>query len=110
MNKINIENYNDLKSWPFKEAQQILKRNGGLANFKIPKKGHILLETGYGPSGLPHIGTFGEVVRTTMVRNALTALIDCPTKMVTFSSFSAQVDMSRLPQTILLDIVSTKSF
>ena len=85
MNKINIENYNDLKSWPFKEAQQILKRNGGLANFKIPEKGHILLETGYGPSGLPHIGTFGEVVRTTMVRNALTALIDCPTKMVTFS-------------------------
>ena len=51
MNKINIENYNDLKSWPFKEAQQILKRNGGLSNFKIPEKGHILLETGYGPSG-----------------------------------------------------------
>ena len=38
-------------------------------------KGHILLETGYGPSGLPHIGTFGEVVRTTMVRKALMALI-----------------------------------
>ena len=38
MNKINIENFNDLKSWPFKEAQQILKRNGGLANFKIPEK------------------------------------------------------------------------
>ncbi|MDC0453500.1 lysine--tRNA ligase, partial [Alphaproteobacteria bacterium] len=85
MNKISIENFNDLKSWPFKEAQQILKRNGGLANFKIPKKGHILLETGYGPSGLPHIGTFGEVVRTSMVRNALMALIDCPTKMITFS-------------------------
>ena len=85
MNKINIENLNDLKSWPFKEAQQILKRNGGLANFKIPEKGYILLETGYGPSGLPHIGTFGEVVRTTMVRNALMALINCPTKMITFS-------------------------
>ena len=85
MNKINIENFNDLKSWPFKEAQQILKKNGGLANFKIPKKGHILFETGYGPSGLPHIGTFGEVVRTTMVRNALMALIDCPTKLITFS-------------------------
>ena len=38
MNKINIENFNDLKSWPFKEAHQILKRNGGLANFKIPKQ------------------------------------------------------------------------
>ncbi len=85
MNKIAIENINDLKSWPFKEAQQILKRNGGVANFKIPKKGHILLETGYGPSGLPHIGTFGEVVRTTMVRNALMALMNCPTKMITFS-------------------------
>ena len=85
MNRIDIENLNDLKSWPFKEAQQILKRNGGLANFKTPEKGYILLETGYGPSGLPHIGTFGEVVRTTMVRNALMALINCPTKMITFS-------------------------
>ena len=85
MNNIKISNYNDLKSWPFKEAEQILKRNGGLANFKIPEKGHILLETGYGPSGLPHIGTFGEVVRTTMVRNALMALVDCPTKLITFS-------------------------
>jgi len=85
MNKIDKENYNDLKSWPFKEAQQILKRNGGLENFRIPEKGYILLETGYGPSGLPHIGTFGEVVRTTMVRNAFMALIDCPTKLITFS-------------------------
>ena len=40
MNKINIKNFNDLKSWPFKEAQQILKRNGGLSNFKVPEKGH----------------------------------------------------------------------
>ena len=85
MNKIDIENLNYLKSWPFKEAQQIIKNNGGLSNFKTPEKGHILLETGYGPSGLPHIGTFGEVVRTTMVRNALMALINCPTKMITFS-------------------------
>ncbi len=85
MNKIDIKNFNDLKSWPFKEAQQIIKRNGGLTNFNKPEKGYILLETGYGPSGLPHIGTFGEVVRTTMVRNALMTLIDCPTKMITFS-------------------------
>ena len=85
MNKIDLENQSDLKSWPFKEAQQILKRNGGLANFKIPEKGHIVFETGYGPSGLPHIGTFGEVVRTTMVRNAFTSLIGCPTKLITFS-------------------------
>ena len=85
MSKINIEYSNQLKSWPFNEAQHILKRNGGLTNFKIPQKGHILFQTGYGPSGLPHIGTFGEVVRTTMVRNAFMALIDCPTKLITFS-------------------------
>ena len=65
MTKIIIKN---LKSWPFKEAMQIVKKNGGLKNFKIPKKGFVLFETGYGPSGLPHIGTFGEVVRTSMVK------------------------------------------
>jgi len=85
MSKIDLKYYNNLKSWPFKEAEQIIKRNGGLENFKVPSKGHILLETGYGPSGLPHIGTFGEVVRTTMVRNALMSLIDCPTKLIAFS-------------------------
>ncbi len=85
MNKIDIKHFNDLKSWPFKEAHQIINKHGGITNFQIPKKGHLLLETGYGPSGLPHIGTFGEVVRTTMVRNALEALVDCPTKLITFS-------------------------
>ena len=74
-----------LKAWPHKEALQIIKKNGGLNNFKIPSKGYILFETGYGPSGLPHIGTFGEVVRTSMVKNALNYLIDCPTKLITFS-------------------------
>ncbi len=53
-------------TWPFQEAEKILKRIGG----KTPNKGYVLFETGYGPSGLPHIGTFGEVVRTTMVINA----------------------------------------
>ena len=56
-----------LKAWPFKEALQIIKKNGGLQNFKVPSKGYVLLETGYGPSGLPHIGTFGEVVRTCLL-------------------------------------------
>ncbi len=74
-----------LKAWPFKEALQIIKKNGGLQNFKTPSKGYILLETGYGPSGLPHIGTFGEVVRTSMVKNAFSSIIDCPTKLITFS-------------------------
>ena len=85
MNKLDIKDLKELKSWPFKEAQQIIKINGGLENFKTPQKGHILFETGYGPSGLPHIGTFGEVVRTTMVRNAFKNIIDCPTKLITFS-------------------------
>ena len=75
----------NLKSWPFKEAMEIVKKNGGHQNFKIPNKGFVLFETGYGPSGLPHIGTFGEVVRTSMVRNALTSIVDCPTKLITFS-------------------------
>ena len=65
--------------------QQILKRNGGLANFKIPKKGYILLETGYGPSGLPHIGTFGEVARTNIVRHAFHILTGRNTKLICFS-------------------------
>ncbi len=85
MNKIDLKYHANLKSWPFKEAFQIIKNNGGFNNFKIPEKGYILLETGYGPSGLPHIGTFGEVVRTTMIKNALSFLIDCPVKIVTFS-------------------------
>ena len=74
-----------LKAWPFKEALQIIKKNGGLLNFKIPSKGYVLLETGYGPSGLPHIGTFGEVVRTSMVNNAFSSIIDCTIKLITFS-------------------------
>lgn len=52
--------------WPFIEAEKILKRIGG----KTPAKGYVLFETGYGPSGLPHIGTFGEVARTSMVKRA----------------------------------------
>ena len=75
----------NLKSWPFKEAMNIVKKFGGLQKFIIPKKGYVLFETGYGPSGLPHIGTFGEVVRTSMVKNALKSIVDCPTKLITFS-------------------------
>jgi len=85
MNKIQTKYHSELKSWPYKEAFQVIKRKGGYTNFKIPEKKFILFETGYGPSGLPHIGTFGEVVRTTMVRNAFESIIDCPTKLITFS-------------------------
>jgi lysyl-tRNA synthetase class 1 len=66
------------KAWPFEEARKLLKRG-------TPGKGHVLFETGYGPSGLPHIGTFNEVLRTTMVRNAFHALSDMPTRLIAFS-------------------------
>ncbi|MFZ0694908.1 MAG: lysine--tRNA ligase, partial [Alphaproteobacteria bacterium] len=69
------------KAWPFEEARKLLER------FKsgLPPNGHVLFETGYGPSGLPHIGTFGEVVRTTMVRRAFQAMSDIPTRLFAFS-------------------------
>jgi lysyl-tRNA synthetase, class I len=51
-----------------------------------PAKGYVLFETGYGPSGLPHIGTFGEVARTTMVRRAFEVqFADIPTRLICFS-------------------------
>lgn len=68
-------------AWPFQEAEAILKRIGG----KTPKKGYVLFETGYGPSGLPHIGTFGEVARTCMVMRAFRELSDIPTLLIAFS-------------------------
>ena len=69
------------KAWPFEEARKVLARVGG----KVPEKGYVLFETGYGPSGLPHIGTFGEVLRTTMVRRAFEMISDIPTKLIAFS-------------------------
>jgi len=71
----------DARAWPFEEARKILSLTKG----ELPAKGYVLFETGYGPSGLPHIGTFGEVVRTTMVRNAFAAISDMPTKLFAFS-------------------------
>ncbi|MFL2769418.1 MAG: lysine--tRNA ligase [Rhodospirillaceae bacterium] len=71
------------KAWPFVEARSLLKhrlRNGP------GQKGYVLFETGYGPSGLPHIGTFAEVVRTTMVRHAFQLLApEIPTRLFAFS-------------------------
>jgi len=85
MSKIDLKYHSELKAWPYIEANQIIKRQGGYADFKIPEKKYILFQTGYGPSGLPHIGTFGEVVRTSMVINAFKSMVDCPTKLITFS-------------------------
>jgi lysyl-tRNA synthetase class 1 len=68
-------------AWPFKEAEKLVKRYKSGA----PEKGYILFETGYGPSGLPHLGTFGEVARTTMVMRAFQEISDIPTKLICFS-------------------------
>ncbi len=69
------------KAWPFVESRGLAKRLVGKAADTAP----VLFETGYGPSGLPHIGTFGEVVRTTMVRHAFTVLSGMPTRLLAFS-------------------------
>lgn len=79
--KFDIEKALASNAWPFQEAKKIVDRLGG----KAPEKGYVLFETGYGPSGLPHIGTFGEVARTTMVRKAFEQMSDIPTKLFAFS-------------------------
>jgi lysyl-tRNA synthetase, class I len=68
-------------AWPFEEARKIVAR------LKRRPKDEVIFETGYGPSGLPHIGTFGEVARTTMVRHAFRVLTDdkVKTRLVAFS-------------------------
>ncbi|WP_279359436.1 lysine--tRNA ligase [Methylobacterium indicum] len=68
-------------SWPFEEARKLVAR------LERTGKGEVLFETGYGPSGLPHIGTFGEVARTSMVRHAFRTLTNdsVPTRLVAFS-------------------------
>jgi lysyl-tRNA synthetase class 1 len=68
-------------AWPFEEARKIVAR------LKKTPKDEVIFETGYGPSGLPHIGTFGEVARTTMVRHAFRVLTDdkVKTRLIAFS-------------------------
>ncbi|MEL7461156.1 MAG: lysine--tRNA ligase [Pseudomonadota bacterium] len=80
------------KAWPFEEARKLLKR--------VEKRGkdEVLFQTGYGPSGLPHMGTFGEVARTTMVRRAFEVISDIPTRLI---SFSDDLDgMRKVPDTV----------
>jgi lysyl-tRNA synthetase class 1 len=85
---ITAESAQDLRSlaeqsgaWPFEEARKIVAR------LKKRPKEEVIFETGYGPSGLPHIGTFGEVARTTMVRHAFRVLTDdkIKTRLIAFS-------------------------
>src|SRR6188768_2774745 len=68
-------------AWPFEEARKIVAR------LKKAPKDEVIFETGYGPSGLPHIGTFGEVARTTMVRHAFRVLTGdtIKTRLIAFS-------------------------
>jgi len=68
-------------SWPFVEVRKLLKDRRIL----IKTKNKIIFQTGYGPSGLPHIGTFGEVARTSMMINALNHIQEIETKLITFS-------------------------
>ena len=78
---IKKENLDKTSAWPFVEAKKMLRERKS----SIEKKGKIILQTGYGPSGLPHIGTFGEVARTSMMVNALSQLSNLPTEIITFS-------------------------
>jgi lysyl-tRNA synthetase class 1 len=70
---------NTPRVWPFEEAAKVATRLAKTG------KDHALFETGYGPSGLPHIGTFGEVARTTWVRHAFTELTRLPSRLIAFS-------------------------
>ncbi len=82
-NKTTADLAQDSKAWPFDEARKLIKRLE-----RLPEKPEmVLFETGYGPSGLPHIGTFGEVARTTMVRHAFRTLTqdEWPTRLICFS-------------------------
>ena len=105
------------KAWPFEEARSLLKNIKG----KSPEKGYVLFETGYGPSGLPHIGTFGEVARTNMVRHAFSLLSDIPTCLFAFSDDmdglrkvpenipnQEMVSKLSLKKTLILELLFTK--
>ena len=85
------------KAWPFEEARRLIKR---LERLPGGAEKTVLFETGYGPSGLPHIGTFGEVARTTMVRHAFELLTDGKRK-TRLLCFSDDMDgMRKIPDTV----------
>ena len=88
-----LEMFESAKSWPFAEAKALIKRLG-----RRDHEGPVVFQTGYGPSGLPHIGTFGEVARTTMVRRAFEALTGRQTRLIAFSD---DMDgMRKVPPTV----------
>ncbi|MBV9568619.1 MAG: lysine--tRNA ligase [Hyphomicrobiales bacterium] len=74
------------QAWPFEEARKLIARIGGVEKAQASDR-EVVFETGYGPSGLPHIGTFGEVARTSMVRHAFRVLTEdrVRTRLIAFS-------------------------
>ena len=82
------------KAWPFQEARNLIKRLDRMKDHQGP----VIFQTGYGPSGLPHIGTFQEVARTTMVRRAFELMTGRKTRLI---SFSDDMDgMRKVPPTV----------
>ena len=73
-------NYSKINAWPFSEACRVKSKVSKISNKKT-----VNFETGYGPSGDPHIGTFAEVLRTNMIRNCLDEMCDYSTELITFS-------------------------
>ena len=99
MPHIDIETAANSKAWPFIEAMRLVERYQDAP----PDKGYVLFETGYGPSGLPHIGTFAEVFRTTMVRQAFEKISNIPTKLIAFSD---DMDgLRKIPDNIPLSLI-----
>jgi len=92
-----------VSAWPFVEIRKLLKDRKDL----IKSKKKIIFQTGYGPSGLPHIGTFGEVARTTMMINALHQINKIDTELITFSD---DMDgLRKVPENIPNDEVLKKN-
>ncbi|WOI53859.1 lysine--tRNA ligase [Parvularcula sp. LCG005] len=87
------EDFAEAKAWPFQEAKALVKRLE-----KMDKDAPVVFQTGYGPSGLPHLGTFGEVARTSMVRHAFECLTGRSTRLICFSD---DMDgMRKVPPTV----------
>jgi lysyl-tRNA synthetase class 1 len=88
------------KAWPFEQARELKARIEKLEKAGRSKDAPVVFETGYGPSGLPHIGTFGEVVRTTMVRRAFEALTGGAYKTRLICVSDDMDGMRKIPDTI----------
>jgi lysyl-tRNA synthetase, class I len=88
------------KAWPFEQARELLKRIEGLEAKGRSRDQPVVFETGYGPSGLPHIGTFGEVARTTMVRRAFEELTQGAYKTRLICVSDDMDGMRKVPDTV----------